>query len=112
MLEITKAVAGFILTRPAPTGSELERIVASNLTSGVRLCRGMTLRRLAEVLAPLVAGGWLEPETIIGDCNAWIVTPGLRAAFHERRAAEAERRAATRELILEVAAGRVPRRKS
>jgi hypothetical protein len=111
VFEITKAVAGFILTRPAPTGSDPERIVASNLTSGVRPCRGMTLRRLAEVLAPLVAGGWLEPETMIGDCNAWIVTPRLQDVFRERRTAEAERRAATRELILEIAAGRVPRRK-
>jgi hypothetical protein len=111
VLEITKAAAGYILTRPFPIGDEPERIVASSITSGVRACRGMSLRRLAEVLAPLVAGGWLTPESPFGDCNAWLVTDGLREVFAARRAAEAERRAATRALILEVSAGRVPRRR-
>jgi transposase, IS5 family len=41
-----------------------------SITSGVRACRGMSLKRLAEVLAPLVAGGWLTPESPFGDCNA------------------------------------------
>jgi hypothetical protein len=112
VLEITTAVAGYILTRPAPPGEEPERIVASSITSGVRACRGMSLKRLAEVLAPLVAGGWLRPETSFADCNAWSVTGGLREAFAARRTAEAERRAATRVLILEVCAGRVPRRRA
>jgi hypothetical protein len=112
VLEITKAVAGYILTRPSPTDEEPERIVASSITSGVRACRGMSLKRLAEVLAPLVAGGWLTPETPSGDCNAWMVFDGLREALAARRAAEAERKAATRALILEVCAGRVPRRRS
>ena len=41
-LEVTKAVASYILTRPAPQGDDPERIVASSITSGVRLCRGMS----------------------------------------------------------------------
>jgi hypothetical protein len=107
-LEITKSVAGFILTRPEPISSEPERIVASQLTSGCRSCRGMTLKRLAEILDPLVAGGWLTAETPYADCNAWIVTPGLRAALQDRRRAEAQRRQAVRELIIEASAGRIP----
>jgi Protein of unknown function (DUF3987) len=112
VLEITKAVAGYILTRPAPIDGEPERILASALTSGVRVCRGMTLKRLAEVIAPLVAGGWLTPETPYPDCNAWTVTAGLREALGDRQRAEAERRQATRKLILEIAAGRMPGRRS
>ena len=113
ILEITKAVAGYILTRTPPKGDDYpERILASTLTSGVRICRGMTLKRLGEVLAPLVAGGWMTPETPYPDCNAWIVSPDLRIGFHARREAETERRRATRELILEIAAGRMPRSKS
>jgi hypothetical protein len=112
VLEITKAVAGYILTRPAPIGGEPERIVASTLTGNVRVCRGMTLKRLTEVLSPLVAGGWLTPETSYPDCNAWIVVPGLRDALRERREAEVERRQSIRELIREIAAGRMPRGRS
>jgi hypothetical protein len=109
VLDITKAVAGYILTRPAPSSIDPERFVASTITSGVRVCRGMTLKRLGEVLSPLIAGGWLTPETEFPDCNAWIVTPGLRDALNDRCQAETERRQATRELIEDVAAGRVPK---
>jgi hypothetical protein len=109
LAEITKAVAGFILTRSPPLGDEPERIVASTLTSGVRICRGMTLKRLTEVIGPLITGGWFSPETPYPDCNAWIVTPGLRDALQERLQTEAERRRNVRELIKEVSAGRIPR---
>jgi hypothetical protein len=113
VLEVTKAVAGFILTHPAPIGGdEQERLVASTVTSGVRACRGMSLKRLAEVLEPLVAGGWMVRESPFGDCNAWLVTDGLRDAFESRRLEEAVRRATTRALIEEMAKGRVPRMRS
>lgn len=105
-LEATKSVAGYILARTAPQGDDPERIVASTITNGVRLCRGMSLRRLAEVLDPLIAGGWLTAETPYPDNNAWIVTRGLRDALARRAAAERERRLAAREAILAAAAGR------
>lgn len=106
MLEATKAVAGYILARPAPRGEDQERIVASSFTSGVRLCRGMPLRRLQEVLDPLVAGGWVTPETPYGDNSAWVVTPGVRDALRQRAEAERERRQAAREAIRAAAAVR------
>jgi hypothetical protein len=98
-LEVTKAVASYILTRPAPQGDDPERIVASNITSGVRLCRGMSIRRLAEVLDPLIAGDWLTPESPYSDNHAWIVTPRLRDRLRGRQEAEQERKSAAREAI-------------
>jgi Protein of unknown function (DUF3987) len=106
LLEVTRDVAGYILTRPEPPPGQEERMVASAFTTGVRPCRGMTLRRLGDVLGPLIAGGWLTPETNIPDCNAWLVSPGLRKMFAERRTAEADRRRTVRKLILEAAAAR------
>jgi hypothetical protein len=103
-------VAGYILTRPEPQEGQEERMLASAFTGGVRNCRGMTLKRLGDVLAPLIAGGWLEPASSFPDCNAWFVTPGLRQVFLKQREEQATRRSETRELIREAAAGREPRK--
>jgi hypothetical protein len=106
VLEATKAVASYILTRPAPQGDNHERIVASNFTSGVRLCRGMSPGRLAEVLDPLIAGGWLTPESPYSDNHAWIVAPRLRVRLKDRHEAEQQRKSAAREAIRAAAAER------
>lgn len=106
MLETIKSVAGYILAQPEPVSTDPERIVASSITSGVRLCRGMSLKRLAEVLDPLIAGGWLTPETPYPDNNAWFVTQGLREALRQRAEAERARRLAAREAIKAAAADR------
>jgi hypothetical protein len=103
VLDNTKDVAGHLLAR-APTPGEDERIVASQITSGVRSCRGMALKRLIEVLDPLVTGGWLAPETPWPSCNAWLVMPGLREAFREQRQDQQQRRATIRDRIAEAAA--------
>jgi hypothetical protein len=106
VLDDTRAVAGYILARAAPAADQPERILASTITSGVRVCRGISTKRLHEVLDPLVTGGWLIAESEFPNNNAWIVTPGLREALAERVKAEAERRQATRALILEIGASR------
>jgi hypothetical protein len=105
-IETTKAIAGYILSRPEPESNASERVVASQLTSGVRLCRGMPLRRLHEVLDPLIAGGWLTAVSPYGDNYAWVVTPGLRDALRDRVEAERIRRAEARAAIEAAAAER------
>jgi hypothetical protein len=104
LLEITKSAASLILSRKPPSGPEPERVLASTFTGGVRICRGMSPKRLGEVLAPLIAGGWLDPETPYPDCNAWFVTLGLRQAFSQRRQTELERKQLIRDRIAEAAA--------
>lgn len=106
VLEATRAAASYIIGRPAPVGDETERILASMLTGRVRLCRGMSPARLQEVLAPLIAGGWLTPESPYSDNHAWIVTPRLRDRLSDRHEAERERRKAAREAILAAVAER------
>ena len=39
------------------------RFLASDLSAGVRGCRGMGTKELGQLLDPLVAGGWIEPES-------------------------------------------------
>ena len=92
-LLLLRQVASHILT------STDNRILASDITSGVKACRGMQLKQLTELLDPLVTGGWLDPEEPYPSNRAWIVVDNLRQAFAERRSAEAERKAATRELF-------------
>jgi hypothetical protein len=87
-----REAAGWILTKAAT------RFVASDLTAGVRGCRGMRTKDIGEMLDPLVSGGWLEPENPFPTNRAWEVHPMLRSALAERVKAEAERRARVREL--------------
>ena len=106
LIEATKAVASYIIGRPAPVGDEPERIVASMLTGRVRQCRAMSPTRLQEVLGPLVTGGWLTPESPYSDNHAWIVTPRLRNVLKERHEEQRERRVAARAAILAAVAAR------
>jgi hypothetical protein len=90
---ITRDIAGWLLTKAEP------RVRASDITSGVASCKGMGLKRLQEVLDPLVTGGWLEPEQDSPANRAWMLNAELKPAFASRSKAEAERRAATRALL-------------
>jgi hypothetical protein len=90
---LTRDIAGWLLTNAS------SRVRAGDLTSGVKACRGMGSKQLAEALDPLVTGGWLEPEESFPGNRAWGVNPELRSAFAERTKAEADRQAAIRALI-------------
>ena len=79
-------VAGWILVRASP------RFLASDVTAGVRSCRGIGSKQLGEILDPLVVGGWIRPETNIPNNRAWIVDGQLKAAFPEQCKAQAQRR--------------------
>jgi hypothetical protein len=85
--ERLRQLASWILT------SGKQRIVSSDITRNVADCRGLTLPQLQERLSPLVAGGWLEPETKTPSCNAWNVAPQVHTQLAERAKTEAERKA-------------------
>lgn len=86
-------VAGWILTRPT------QRFLSSDVTAGVRACRGIGSKQLGEILDPLVTGGWVEPESPYPNNRAWIVHPKLREVFKERVQIERERREAVHTLL-------------
>jgi hypothetical protein len=76
-------LASYILT------SKKTRIVPSDLTTNVRLFRGMTLFEVNRHVSPLVAGGWLKPEETSGPlANAWTVEPAVFTQLAERPAIE------------------------
>ena len=88
--------AGWVLTK-AP-----QRFLASDVTAGVRACRGMGTKELSDLLDPLVAGGWIEPETPFPSNRAWTIHPYLRVTFAERAATERARRDAARVLVTSI----------
>jgi hypothetical protein len=98
--ERLRQIASWILT------SSKDRILASDLTTNVRDCRGLSLRDVHERLSPLVAAGWLEPESLNPLCRAWKVTPQVHSQFAERTRTEQARKAAIRAQILESANAR------
>src|SRR5262249_51823801 len=68
--EQLRQIASWILT------SNVKHLVASDLTSNITACRGLSLREIQDRISPLVAAGWLEPiEERSPLCRAWIVTP-------------------------------------
>src|SRR5262249_9844245 len=85
--ERLRQLASWILTNGK------QRIVSSDITRNVPDCRGPPLTHLQERLSPLVAGGWLDPETKPPSCNAWNVAPQVHTQLAERAKTEAERKA-------------------
>jgi hypothetical protein len=78
--ETLRAIASFILA------SDQDRLRPSDITAGVRKLRGDPQKLIAEWASRFCAMGWLRPD----DENAfvpkaWVVVPGLRACFAERR---------------------------
>jgi hypothetical protein len=67
----TRDLGGWLLTKAK------ERVLASDITSGVKACRGMGSKPLAELLDPFITGGWLEPEAPFPGNRAWIFDPYL-----------------------------------
>jgi hypothetical protein len=92
--EHTQAVAAYLLARQPP------RIVVSDLTTSVRCCRGLTVADVGQLVSPLVAGGWLEPENDHPTNRAWKVNPEIFRKFARQARTEIDRRALARAAIL------------
>jgi Protein of unknown function (DUF3987) len=90
--EATQAIAGFILVK------RLHRLIASDLTRNIRVCRGLPLDGVQKLVSPLVAGGWLTPKDEINP-TAWRVNPTVHTLFAERARQQAIKRSANRSLI-------------
>jgi uncharacterized protein DUF3987 len=91
--DIVRMIADFILT------STKDRLVPSDFTSGVRKLRGEPASKVAEWASRFVALGWLWPETDVGTPKAWLVTPGLRSFFADRREKAQAGRAAAHQIL-------------
>ena len=59
-------------------------------------------KELGQLLDPLVAGGWIEPETPFPTNRAWILHPQLRTTLAAQAAAERERREHVRNLLSQI----------
>jgi hypothetical protein len=90
---LQREIGGWLLTKAK------HRLVASDLTSGVKACRGMGLKEVAKALDPFVTGGWLNAEDPYPSNKAWIFEPNVRAAFADRAEFESVRRAEIRKQI-------------
>jgi hypothetical protein len=91
-IEATRSIAGYILTK------RLQRIVMSDLTANVRVCRHKATEDIRKLISPLEAGGWLMPEKEFNP-NAWLVNDAVHTFFTERTQREILRRAMVRALI-------------
>jgi hypothetical protein len=87
-----QAIAGFILTK------QKLRLVASDLTRNLHICRARSLEEIQRMLSPFVAGGWLTPEQEFNPM-AWSVHPAVHTVFAERCKTMAERRAILRTML-------------
>jgi hypothetical protein len=92
-LELTQSVAGYLLTK------QPNRIVVSDLTTAIRACRNKTVAEIGDLISPLVAGGWLDPENDYPTNRAWKVNPEIYQKFKERTENEIKRRALVRRAI-------------
>jgi len=91
--EATKTIAGFLLVKG------VARVLASDLTRNVRVCRGLAVEEVQKLVSPLVAGGWLTPEREFNP-TAWAVASTVHEQFTARAAQEAIRRREVRRLIV------------
>jgi hypothetical protein len=90
---LQRDIGGWLLTKAR------DRVVASDLTTGVRGCRGLGVKALAALLDPFVAGGWLLPESDFPSNRSWLFNANARKFFAERTQAERDRRQAVRASI-------------
>jgi hypothetical protein len=84
--ERTRAIASWILT------SKKTDITSRDLTRNVACLRGASLLELHKLLSPLVAAGWLEPESPYPSNRVWTVTRIVAAQFERRRQIEEDRK--------------------
>ena len=92
-IEATQSIAGYILTKG------LKRIVLSDLTSNVRVCRHRGADDIRKLLSPLQAGGWLLPEKDY-NTTAWAISDFVHVRFQAQKEREMHRRVLVRAVIL------------
>jgi hypothetical protein len=85
--ERLRMIASWILT------SGKQRVLASDLTTNIRSCRGLTLPELNERVSPLVAAGWLMPADLTPVCRSWTVAAQVHVQLTERARSEEVRKA-------------------
>ena len=89
-----RAIGDFILA------SDKDRFRPSDITAGVRSLRSLPASRVAEWASRFCALGWLRPEDDrFTTPKAWIVEPGLRTHFAQRRQHAQAARAAAHEIL-------------
>jgi len=92
--EKLRSIASWILTSGA------KRLVASDLTTNITDCRGLSLRQIQDRISPLIAGGWLIPvEERSPLCRAWFVTPQVHTQLAKQTKIELERKTALATLL-------------
>ena len=96
-IDTARALASFILTDK----QKRSRYTSSEFTSAIRDLRGATRTQVFDAVAPLIAGGWLEPaeQLMRKEQRAYVLNPGVREHFEARRAIEEVRKAQVRTAI-------------
>jgi hypothetical protein len=92
-----RAIANFILA------SKKDRLLPSDFTEGVRALRGTTPREVGEWTGRFSAMGWLHVQPQDDKYpvpKAWMVAPGLRERFAERRRQAQAARAEAHKILL------------
>jgi hypothetical protein len=102
---LTHDIAGWLLTR-GPANAEPERILASDVTAGVKACRPLGSKAVSEALDPFVTGGWLVPENDYPTNRAWFFNPAIRYLFTDQTQLAREQRTEARALIARIQAPR------
>ena len=79
--DMVRSIGDFILA------SNKDRLRPSDITAGVRALRGQPEQKIREWMGRFCAMGWLQPEEEKPGVppKAWLVLPGLREHFAERR---------------------------
>jgi hypothetical protein len=106
--DMQRDIAGWLLTRrnpPKPINGK-EMVLAYNITNNIKSCRALTTKGIGEVLDRFVTGGWLTPEEFYPNNREWWFDPTIRGHFAQRAQAEQKRRAAIRDQIGKISAGR------
>ena len=87
--EQLRSIGDFILA------STKERLLPSSITAGVRALRGQPEQKIREWMGRFCAMGWLQPQEEKPGVmpKAWLIVPGLREHFAERRKRAQEARA-------------------
>jgi hypothetical protein len=91
--ERTRSIASWILT------SKMKVVTSRDLSRNVPCLRGVSLLDLQKLLSPLVASGWLEPESPYPSNRKWTVTPLVASQFERRRQSEEQRKAIVSRLM-------------
>jgi hypothetical protein len=94
--DMLRSIGDFILV------SDKDRLRPSDVTAGVRALRGQPEPKVREWMGRFCAMGWIQPEDQKKPGltpKAWLVEPGLREYFAERRAQAQAARAAAHAIL-------------